>query len=478
MLSTISIVKRALTVVLFSSIINILSGQAKEIDTTEYLLPYFEKAVDFNLLIAASKGYDTEIGRLVKKGADVNAETIEGVTPLIYAVANNHAETVRALLNLNAEVNKMTNSFDTPLLIAVKNQNIEIAEMLLRSGADINMTDDHGASPLHYASVYGSFNTTDLLLYYEADIDKKTRDGTSPLMAAIWSGYADVADLLIQNGANMEARDNQGFTPFLIAAQNGDTLLMKLLLKYGVDLYEKNIFNYNALDISIENDHKPAVELLLEKGDKWTTGNSAGINPYRVASSFGRKDYIEMLESKKIEGKAPPAFDEFAINISSKFNTRDIYSSFGISLREPLLNIGIRAGIDTKLWYTRVLKKNSENVYYQYMDKSSIMHVGFFKDFLLNRNTKRTKIFASSSLSLGYLFGNKLKGTNIAPDNKFLIVPYTGIKLQKKNFIFSAGLEYSKTEFYLVGPLWFRAGCSYNFYLSKVRSPGKTIKWN
>lgn len=478
MLSTISIIKRAFTGVLFFSIINILSGQTKEIDTTEYLLPYFEEAVDFNLLIAASKGYDTEIGRLVKKGADVNAETTEGTTALIYAVANNHAETVRTLLDLNAEVNKMTNSFDTPLLIAVKNQNVEIAEILLRAGADINLADDHGASPLHYASLNGSFNTADLLLYYEADIDKKTRDGTSPLMAAIWSGYADVADLLIQSGANMEARDNQGFTPFLIAAQNGDTLLMKLLLKYGVDLYERNNFNYNALDIAIENDNRPAVELLLEKGDKWTAENTAGINPYRIAKTFGRKDYIELLESKKIQGKVPPAFDEFAINISSKFNFRDIYSSIGISFREPLLNIGINAGIDTKLWYTRVLKKDGENVYYQYMDKSSIMNAGVFKDFLLNRNTKRIKILASSSLSLGYMFGNKLKGTNITPDNKFLIVPYAGIKFQKKNFIFSTGLEYSKTEFYLVGPLWFRAGCSYNFYLSKVRSPGKTIKWN
>ena len=33
-------------------------------------------------MVAASKGYDQEIERLISKGADINAETEEGATPL------------------------------------------------------------------------------------------------------------------------------------------------------------------------------------------------------------------------------------------------------------------------------------------------------------------------------------------------------------------------------------------------------------
>lgn len=477
MLSTNAILKQLFLIFLLIFSSSRLSGQANGIDTTDYLLPSFSEALDFNLIIAASKGYSSEIDRLVKKGADVNAETIEGATPLIYAVANNHQEAVTALLKYKPDINKVTGNYQTPLIISTKNQNVEISEILLRGGADINMADNYGASSLHYASVYGSFYVADLLLYYDAEIDRKSNDGTTPLMAAVWSGYADVADLLIQHGANMEARDKQGFTPFLIAAQNGDTLLMKVLLKYGVNLYEKNLYNYDALDIAIESDHKPAVEMLLEKGDKWASQNSEDINSYRIASAFGRKDYIEMLEKKNIPGKVHPGIDEMAITVSALVTPRDLFSGINLAFKEPLLNGGFIAGFDAKLWDTRVLLKSSENVYYQYIDKSSLVYAGIFKDFLLTGEQKKTSLSLSAALSAGYTFGNKLKGTNITPDNKFLILPAAGVKLQRNHFILSAGIEYMKSEFYRIGPLWFRSGFSYNMYLNKVRSPGKMIKW-
>lgn len=476
MLSTTSILKHVFIAGLFFSCA-FLHAQTSAIDTTDYILPYFSQANDYNLLIASSKGYTTEIERLIKKGADVNAETVDGATPLIYAVANNHKEAVKALLSHGPEVNKTTGDFQTPLLLAVKNQNVEVSELLIRGGADIDKEDNNGATPLHYASIYGSFYLCDLLLYYDAETDKKSNDGTTPLMAAIWAGYADLADLLIQNGANLEARDNQGFTPFLIAAQNGDTLLMKMLLKYGVDLYEKNIYNYNALDLAIEADHRPAVELLLEKGEKWSSHDGEGISPYKVASAFGRREYIEILEKRNIPGKVHPSIDEMTVSVASRFALKDIYGSIAISLKEPLLNAGFTAGVDTKLWYTRVLLKDSENLYYQYMDKSSLIYAGIFRDFLLTEKSGKSKLYGYASLSAGYAFGNKLKGTGISPDNKFIVLPAAGIKLQKNHFSLFAGLEYIRTDFYMVGPLWLRAGCSYNFYLTRLRSPGKNIKW-
>ena len=41
-------------------------------------------------MIAASKGYELEIDRLIIKGANIFAETDQGVTPLIFAISNNH----------------------------------------------------------------------------------------------------------------------------------------------------------------------------------------------------------------------------------------------------------------------------------------------------------------------------------------------------------------------------------------------------
>lgn len=447
------------------------------IDTSDYLTEYFEGYLENNLMVAASKGYDAEIEKLLKKGADINAVSYEGATPLIFAVANNQIGSVLTLLAYDPEVNKLTLNNETALIISVRNRNSAITEALLRGGADIDIADKNGATPLHYATLDGSFDIADLLLYYDADCNIKANDGTTPLMAAILAGFTDIADLLIQNGANLEARDKDGFTPLLIAAQNGDTLIMSLLLKDGVNLYEKNNFNYNALSIAIESDNKTAVEFLLEKGDKWLSPENEVVNPVRLASSFGRKDIVEILEQKNIKGSPGLRIDEISLSASVKFNFRDYFTGLAISFREPSLNAGFTAGCDLKPVYTRVLVQKGENTYYQYYDKSALAYAGFFKDFTIIEYNSSSRLSISTSLSAGYSFGNIFRGTAVSPENKLRIVPSAGMKYQVNNLTFKADLEYMKTAFYHIGPLWMRFGFAYSYFPGNVRSPDKTIKW-
>jgi ankyrin repeat protein len=447
-------------------------------DTLDYLPPSIEGALENNLMVAASRGLIMEIERLISKGADIDGESNEGATPLIFAIANNQLGAVKILLSHNPNLDKITSSGETPLLISAKNQNLKIAEALIRAGANIDLADKNGASALHYAAITGNFEMADMLLYYDANCNKKAIDGTTPLMAAILAGYPDITDLLFQNGANLEARDNSGYTPFLIASQIGDTMVMNLLLKEGVDLYEKNNLNYNALALAIESNQKPAVALLLEKGDKWTSAEKEGVNPYTVASAFGRKDIIELLEKKSVSGRQGLRIDGISITASTKFNIREYFTGLSFSFEEPLINGGIVAGFDLKPTYTRVLVKSSENTYYQYFDKSSIVFAGLFKDFTLSEKSSGMKFIISTSLSAGYCFGGKFKGTNLSPENKLRIIPSAGFKLEHKHFAFRADLEYMNSGFYRIGPLWCRLGVSYNYFLSKVRSQGKTIKWS
>lgn len=477
MLSTKLILRHFRTILLSLLCSGPLYAQRSGIDTTDYLPYYYDQAAEFNLIIAASKGYSSEIDRLISRGANPEAETIEGATPLIYAVANNHTDAVKSLLAHGVDVNKTTENHLTPLLISVKNQNIEISEALIRAGAEINKTDRYGAAPLHYAVIYGGFYLTDLLLYYEADCNLKAGDGTTPLMAAIWAGYADIADLLIQNGANMEARDKDGFTPFLIAAQNGDTLLMNLLLKYGVDLYEKNAFNFDALGIAIESNQKPAVEMLLSRGNGWNSGDHSGINPYQIAAASGRKEFRDMLEQKNVPGRIQPSISEMAVLLSTRFTGGGLFTGVSLLFRDPMTEAGFMAGFDIKPWYSRVMIQNNETLFYQYRDRSALAYAGIFKDFRLTGDYRKTRLMLTASISAAYTFGNKLRGTNIEPESKFRLNPGAGIKLQKKRLVLTAGLEYLNSPYYRVGPVWLRTGLAWNIQFRKTRSPGKTIKW-
>jgi len=446
-------------------------------DTSAYLPLSVSGALEYNLMLAASKGYYYEVERMILMGADPDSKSGNGVTPLIYAVSNGMQNTVKTLLKYDADVNHLTNKRETPLLISVKMSEFEIAEALIRYGADVNFQGIHGTSALHYASIYGYFNIADLLLYYDADIDIKTNDGTTPLMAAIWAGWTDVAELLITKGANMEARDTEGFTPFLIAAQNGDTITMELLRKKGIDIYEKNIHNWDALDLAIRSGQTEAARMLMRTGDRWSDSDRKVINPYSVAVAYRNRELIELLEKNGFHHDNTITFDQMGMSLSCKTDMRDFYSGFNISLREPARNMGIIAGFDTKLWYTRVLMREEENIFYQYLDKSSLAYAGLFREFQLTDNLLKANYWLSASLSAGYSFGNRLAGTLKTPGNKFRIVPVISIKWTKDNLSLISGLEFMNTDFYKIGPLWLKLGMQYSFFFNEVRAPAKNIKW-
>ncbi len=447
------------------------------IDTSDYL-PYTNShAIHLNLMIAASKGYVKEIERLIGKGADVDAATLEGATPLIFAIENNRLDAVNALLKHNPELNLATANDETPLLMAVKMRNFEIAESLIRAGADIEYSDRYGATCLHYAAINGYLEMLDLLLYYDAYTDAISRDGTTPLLAAVYAGNAVEADLLLQNSANPELADDMGFTPFLLAAVYGDTLIMSILIRKGADIYAKTNNRHNALTLSIMTGDTVTTSFLLRKGNKWTENGNNFLDPYKVASKYRRQDAIDILNRNNIPGLVDYEIDQMGFTISSKFNFSDIYTGLSFSFKEPYLNLGFITGLDMKLWDTRVLIKESENLFYQYHHKSYTAYAGIFKDFSLTDTPGTWNTSFSISLMAGYSFANTLKGTSITPEDKFKLIPAASFKFTKLNYTVYSGFEYLKTPFYKNGPIWVRIGLTYNYFFDDIRMKAKQIKW-
>jgi hypothetical protein len=106
-----------------------------------------------------------------------------------------------------------------------------------------------------------------------------------------------------------------------------------------------------------------------------------------------------------------------------------------------------------------------------------VVYAGLFKNFALTNYAFRGNFELSTSLSAGYSFGDQLKGTLYAPENKFKVIPSLTLKWTKKDLSFSLGTDYMKTDFYHIGPAWLRIGVSYNLYFDNVRIKGKTLKW-
>ncbi len=169
--------------------------------------------------------------------------------------------------------------------------------------------------------------------------------------------------------------------------------------------------------------------------------------------------------------------DVISLSANTRVNNRDFLAGLMLSFKEPLINAGFMAGFDTKPFRTRVMKEAGATEFYQYLDKSSLAYAGLFKDFTLIEKPSGFTIIASASLSAGYNFGPAFNGTVARPENKVRIMPAAGLKLERSNLAVSAGIEYLKTEFYKIGPLWCRMGFTYNYRLSRVRKYEKTIEW-
>jgi len=449
--------------------------QIMAIDTSGYMpLP---EGLDYNLAIAASKGYAFEIHRLIKLGADPEAIDDNGATPLIYAVANEQLNAVKALLSYDPDIDIFTFSGESPLHITSMYDMVEIGELLIRKGADINIRDNTGCTPLHYSAIYNYLYYTDMLIYYNADVNLMSSDGTTPLLAAAWAGNAEICDLLLQSGANPDRDDYDSFTPLMAASQNGDTLVADLLLKNGADIYRENRYSYNSLAVAIRSDQSVMVDFLLKRMDREKLATTKETDPFSVARSYGRKDIMTLLENYGLKGDVKTKFDKVSVSASTLFNIHDIYVGGVIEMSDPYHNINIHAGFNMKPGYTRVLVKEDDNSFTQYLDKRYVVYVGAGKEFNLREDYIRGNFSLKVDLDAGYMFSNRYKGTYESPGNYFRLMPSAVIKWSKKPVSLFLGYEYMKTGLYRAGPNWIKAGGSISFFLNRSRAPLKDIKW-
>ena len=134
---------------------------------------------------------------LLAKGADVNALSVNGTSPLDDACLRGQRELAELLLSLRANISERNRSGTTPLHDAALGGHPGIVGLLLDHGADIDIWDqESGATPLYYAASLGRTEVVELLIDRGADISLKNRRGLSPLEAALENNQAEVADVL------------------------------------------------------------------------------------------------------------------------------------------------------------------------------------------------------------------------------------------------------------------------------------------
>jgi ankyrin repeat protein len=155
---------------------------------------------------------------LLRHGADVNTVAGNGDSPLHWAMKFQSPRTVAFLLAHGADVHKRDCRGNSPLMNAVTAGSPEMVASLLEHGADPHETDHTWKSLLHYAAVSHSPTTVALLLIYGADVHQTDYLGRSPLIDAVSAGSREIVSLLLKYGADPHKPDHTGRSPLFYAA--------------------------------------------------------------------------------------------------------------------------------------------------------------------------------------------------------------------------------------------------------------------
>ncbi len=180
---------------------------------------------------------------LIENGADVNAVSKGGFTPLLFAARQGDIESGRLLLEHGANINVATRDRGGALILAINSGREQFAIFLVQQGIDPNAVDSGGISALHYTLQAG------ISALNGAQHDPQIAAGNG--VESLWRpNMTELIEALLDHGANPNIRISKlvprpiqnkpkvflrGSTPFLLAAATGDIPTMKLLLAKGAD---------------------------------------------------------------------------------------------------------------------------------------------------------------------------------------------------------------------------------------------------
>ena len=155
--------------------------------------------------VAALAGRHFELAQVLRhNGSSLEPRGDLGWSPLHSAVCRGDLEMIQVLLDYGVDVNAQTSNGSTPLLFVMwtnSEPDLRVVRLLLDHGADPNLPTLDGKTPLYRASQYGRIETARLLIESGASKDVQDKQGKTPWNVA--SGNK-IRKLLLEHRAKRE----------------------------------------------------------------------------------------------------------------------------------------------------------------------------------------------------------------------------------------------------------------------------------
>ena len=275
------------------------------------------------LHLACLSGHLGAVDFLLTHGANGDAVTTKGISPLAVACGRRHVEVVRLLLErwygaperggLSAEKGAMS------LYTACQLGDPEIVGLLLAAGASAVAAYDGWATPLFIACLKGHQGIVELLMASANAKEINGEDITHPLYVACQNGSVGIVELLLRHPrAGVDLPTEKGGTAMLVACQEGRLAIVELLLSEGSDVVNRNVTpqGHTPLHVACKAGRLGIVEVLLRQiqeqnrqGGGICIGitrivnrqNKAGATPLNTAVDCGHAGICKLMLSHGAE---------------------------------------------------------------------------------------------------------------------------------------------------------------------------------
>ena len=218
---------------------------------------------------------------------------------LIVAARKSDAAAVKALLAKGADANAKTEYGATPLFFACDRGNVEVARLLVEAGADINATDTfYKSNPLNWAVSRNRSAVVKLLL------DKGAKGKELAIRGAIAQGHLETVQTILEVG---------GFTPEALsnylgmAEQNKRTAIAEELKKAGAKPKPKVEFKVEPEALKIYagtfKNERLEVTLKVQDGKLLGTANNVTYTLQPVAEHTFELDREPSIVTFKLDGE-------------------------------------------------------------------------------------------------------------------------------------------------------------------------------
>ena len=208
---------------------------------------------------------------------------------LFEAIRKNDAASVSTLLNGDPSLLTARQNGVTPILFAIYNGHADLAPLFLDRGATLTFGE---------ACALG--DEVQALRMLDADpslLNAYSEDGFPPVGLAIFFRHPPLAKILIERGANVNAAAQNAFrvSPVHAAAAVRDTGTMELLLERGADVNARQQLGYTALHTAAQIGDEVILDLLLARGADPRAAGEDGKTPADLAAAHGHTQIVKRL---------------------------------------------------------------------------------------------------------------------------------------------------------------------------------------